>query len=66
MVSSKRIEWVDIAKGIAILLMVIGHEVPSGLLYVFIYLFFSHATIFHSFGLYISKDENMASSWSEK
>ena len=39
MVGKKRIEWVDIAKGIAILLMVIGHEVPSGLLYVFIFSF---------------------------
>lgn len=28
--SSKRIEWVDIAKGIAIILMVIGHEIPTG------------------------------------
>lgn len=64
MVGKKRIEWVDIAKGIAILLMVIGHEVPSGLLYVFI--FFSHATIFYYFGLYISKDENMESNYSEK
>lgn len=27
MVSSKRIEWVDIAKGIAIILMVVGHEI---------------------------------------
>ena len=42
MVGKKRIEWVDIAKGIAILLMVIGYEVPSGLLYVFIFLFTCH------------------------
>lgn len=26
---TKRIAWIDIAKGIAILLMIIGHELPS-------------------------------------
>lgn len=26
----RRVEWVDVAKGIAILLMIIGHEVPGG------------------------------------
>ena len=28
--SDQRIQWVDIAKGIAILLMIIGHEIPGG------------------------------------
>ncbi|MBM6955334.1 acyltransferase family protein [Limosilactobacillus coleohominis] len=28
--NDKRIEWVDIAKGIAIILMVVGHEIPTG------------------------------------
>lgn len=39
MVKSRRIEWVDIAKGIAILLMVIGHELPQGALRCFIFSF---------------------------
>ena len=30
MSDNKRIEWVDIAKGIAIVLMIIGHTVPYG------------------------------------
>lgn len=29
-INNTRIEWVDIAKGIAIILMVIGHEIPTG------------------------------------
>lgn len=53
MVGKKRIEWVDIAKGIAILLMVIGHEVPSGLLYVFIFSF--HMPLFFIISGYTSR-----------
>lgn len=30
MTNKRRIKWVDISKGLAIILMIIGHEVPGG------------------------------------
>lgn len=46
MVSSKRIEWVDIAKGIAIILMVVGHEI-GGNARIFIFLFICHFSLYY-------------------
>lgn len=48
----KRIEWVDIAKGIAIMLMVIGHEVSNGLVYALIFSF--HMPLFFILSGYTS------------
>lgn len=45
---SKRIEWIDIFKGIAVLLMVIGHSSPPATLNQFIYLFHMGAFFFIS------------------
>ncbi len=46
----KRIEWVDVAKAIAILMMVIGHEV-QGNARVFIF-FFSYAIVLYLIWIY--------------
>lgn len=52
MVRRKRIEWVDMAKGIAILLMIIGHEIPQNELYFFIFSF--HMPLFFILSGYTS------------
>lgn len=52
--SDQRIQWVDIAKGIAILLMIIGHEIPGGSrLYALIFSF--HMPLFFILSGYTSK-----------
>lgn len=45
--SKKRLDWVDIAKGIAIILMVIGHEVENRSVYALIFSF--HMPLFFIF-----------------
>ncbi|WP_283576492.1 acyltransferase family protein [Limosilactobacillus oris] len=52
----KRLEWVDIAKGIAILLMVIGHEVKNPHVYAFIFSF--HMPLFFVLSGYTSSQVN--------
>lgn len=44
----KRLDWVDIAKGIAIILMVIGHEVENKSIYALIFSF--HMPLFFILG----------------
>lgn len=56
----KRLEWVDIAKAIAIILMVIGHEVQNLHLYAFIFSF--HMPLFFILSGYTSGKVN---SWSK-
>lgn len=51
-VKSKRLDWVDIAKGIAIILMVIGHEVKNIYIYAFIFSF--HMPLFFILSGYTS------------
>ena len=41
----KRLVWVDIAKGIAIILMIIGHEI-SGNIRTFIFSFICHCFLY--------------------
>lgn len=41
----KRIEWVDVAKAIAILMMVIGHEVQGNARVFIFFLFICHCSI---------------------
>lgn len=50
---SKRIEWVDIAKGIAIVAMIIGHEIPNNDLRTFIFSF--HMPLFFILSGYTSR-----------
>lgn len=52
----RRIKWVDIAKGIAILLMIIGHEVESAHLYALIFSF--HMPLFFILSGYTSSRVN--------
>lgn len=58
--SRKRLEWVDIAKAIAIILMVIGHEVHNLHIYAFIFSF--HMPLFFILSGYTS---GRVSSWSK-
>lgn len=44
--STKRIAWIDMAKAIAILLMVVGHEV-GGSIYTWIFLSICHSFLFY-------------------
>lgn len=53
---SKRLDWVDIAKGIAIILMVIGHEVKNVYIYAFIFSF--HMPLFFILSGYTSSKVN--------
>ena len=52
MSDNKRIEWVDIAKGIAIVLMIIGHTVPYGSKVRNFIFFVSYAIFFNSYRFY--------------
>ncbi|MCH3910240.1 MAG: acyltransferase family protein [Limosilactobacillus oris] len=56
----KRLEWVDIAKGIAILLMIIGHEVKNPHIYALIFSF--HMPLFFILSGYTSSRIN---NWSK-
>lgn len=35
----KRIDWIDVAKGLAIILMIVGHTIPHNIIYMFIFSF---------------------------
>lgn len=52
-INKNRIAWIDIAKGIAILLVIIGHCPQIGSPLISIIFFISYAVILYSIRLYI-------------
>ena len=51
---SKRLDWIDIAKGIAIILVIVGHTVPSKSLSLAARdLLVSHAGVLYSCRVYV-------------
>ena len=50
---SKRLDWIDVAKGIAIILVIVGHTVPNPSLLRHAIFFFSYASVLYSCRVYI-------------
>lgn len=56
----KRVDWIDISKGITILLVIIGHNIPTtSLLFKFIFSF--HMPLFFIINGYLYKEKNLKS-----
>ena len=49
---TKRLDWIDIAKGIAIILVIVGHR-PKSLAFATCHLLLSHAGVLYSCRLYV-------------
>lgn len=54
-ISNKRIVWVDIAKGLSILMMVISHEMPTNSFY-YALIFSFHMPLFFILSGYTSRE----------
>ncbi len=58
----KRIEWIDNAKGVAIILVILGHVLPDGLFHKIIYSF--HMPLFFILsGMFLIRSTNKSSVW---
>lgn len=53
-INPNRIDWIDVAKGIAILLVIIGHTVQFGSATRNVIFLVSYAVVFHPVWVYIS------------
>lgn len=64
LVKRKRIVWIDIAKAIAIILMIVGHEIKNVWVYTFIFSF--HMPLFFILSGYTSSEVNNVEKWKKR